>query len=72
MKVNKSRSLLKAITFRVVATISTVAIVFAFTGQIKAALGIGFIDTIVKLAIYYFHERAWNNIDYGRHPVTNN
>jgi len=71
MKANKSRCLLKAITFRAVATLTTVVIVFAFTRQIEAALGIGLIDTIIKILIYYFHERVWNNIDYGRSPLIN-
>lgn len=69
MKASKSRCLAKAVTFRIVASLSTVIIVFVFTGRMEAAIGIGLADTVVKLAVYYFHERAWNRIDYGRLPI---
>ncbi|MBI2853430.1 MAG: DUF2061 domain-containing protein [Chloroflexi bacterium] len=30
------------------------------------ALSIGLADTLIKLASYYFHERAWEKIRFGR------
>ena len=66
MRVNKTRCLLKAVTFRVLATLTTMVVVFAFTGKIVAALGIGAVDTVIKIFIYYFHERVWDNVDFGK------
>ncbi len=60
------RSVVKAITFRAIATITTVLIVWAFTGSLELAGAIGVIDTLAKLAVYYFHERAWNKTSWGR------
>ena len=36
------------------------------TGKIRIAAEIGLIDTLVKLGSYYFHERVWIHIPYGK------
>jgi uncharacterized membrane protein len=36
------------------------------TGQLKFAAEVGLIDTLVKLLVYFLHERVWNRISYGR------
>ena len=63
---NNKRSLVKAISWRVFATADTFIITFLVTGTLKWALSISFIEVLTKLALYYFHERAWNKINYGR------
>jgi uncharacterized membrane protein len=40
------------------------------TGRVKIALSIGLLDSIVKLGIYYAHERAWNRVSFGRAKST--
>ena len=60
------RSLVKAISWRVTGTCETVLISWLITGQIKAALGIGFVELFTKIALYYVHERIWNKLDFGR------
>ncbi|MEY4198453.1 MAG: hypothetical protein RLZZ265_193 [Verrucomicrobiota bacterium] len=60
------RSLVKAISWRVTGTCDTVLISWLITGQIKAALGIGFVELFTKIALYYVHERIWNKLDFGR------
>jgi uncharacterized membrane protein len=35
---------------------------YIITGSIKVALGIGSIEVVSKMLLYYFHERAWNKI----------
>lgn len=62
------RSLAKALSWRLLATIITTALVYAFTGQGEFAATIGLADTVLKLAIYFGHERLWNRIPYGREP----
>ncbi|MDH3648538.1 MAG: DUF2061 domain-containing protein [Saprospiraceae bacterium] len=59
------RSLLKGITWRVIATSTTVAIAWLITGQIEDALKIGGIEFIGKILIYYLHERAWQILPLG-------
>ena len=60
------RSIAKTITWRIIAAIITTIVAFLFTGKTGLSLGIGLSDTIIKLFSYYFHERAWNKIDFGR------
>ena len=60
-----TRSLLKGLTHRFVATLTTIAIAWAITGDVAAALQIGFIEVFAKIAIYYLHERVWAHIRIG-------
>ena len=59
------RSLLKGITWRVIATTTTMVVAYIITGEIGDALKIGSIEFVAKLLIYYFHERAWQSIPRG-------
>lgn len=61
------RSILKGISWRVIATTDTILIVLFVTCSfgncsIGSAIEIGFIEFILKLAIYYVHERIWQKI----------
>ena len=60
------RSLVKAISWRVTGTCDTILIAWLITGQVKAALGIGFVELFTKILLYYLHERVWNRLDFGR------
>ena len=62
----RTRTIIKALTWRVIATLTTTTIALLMTQKVNFALTIGFIDTCIKLAIYYFHERIWNNVKFGR------
>jgi len=59
------RSLLKALSWRIVATTTTAAIAFFITGDIALALSIGGIEFVLKFFIYYVHERAWQMVPRG-------
>lgn len=65
----KARSIVKAISWRFWATITTMALVFLFIGETTVALTIGFFEVILKMIIYFFHERAWNKIKYGKREI---
>ena len=58
-KDSRTRSLLKGLTWRVVATTTTILIVWALTGDTQIALQIGAIEVVAKVVVYYLHERAW-------------
>lgn len=53
------RSILKGITWRVIATSTIIVIAWLTTGDISMALEIGAIEFFIKLLLYYLHERAW-------------
>ncbi|EDP72568.1 hypothetical protein FBALC1_15742 [Flavobacteriales bacterium ALC-1] len=63
---NIKRSLLKTISWRAVGTITTVTISYILTGTMALAFSIGGIELVSKMALYFFHERAWNNIKWGK------
>ena len=66
------RSIFKAISWRILATLATILIVFAFTGKLALSLGVGAVEVIIKLILYYFHERVWLKINFGKrkHPLS--
>jgi uncharacterized membrane protein len=40
--------------------------VYLFTGDAKLSAGAGVLDSIVKIVLYFLHERLWNHIPFGR------
>lgn len=60
------RSIAKAVSWRVIAVLITTLTVFLFTGEAKLSIGIGVVDSAIKIFAYYSHERLWNNIGFGR------
>lgn len=65
-KENIKRTLLKTISWRVVGTVATVVISYVITGTLALAFSIGGIELVSKMALYFFHERAWNTIKWGK------
>ncbi len=63
---SKRRSILKAVSWRFWATITTAVLVYIFTGNIEIAAAIGGLEVILKLLLYFIHERTWNNVNYGK------
>ena len=60
-----SRSLIKAITWRVLGSIDTFLLSWFFTGNAKAAGAIASTEVITKMILYYLHERAWSVVSWG-------
>ena len=60
------RSLAKALSWRVVATIITMSVTLVVTGEMEFALKIGLADTLIKFFTFYGHERIWNRLKFGR------
>jgi uncharacterized membrane protein len=61
-----ARSIAKTLSWRFLATVITCCVAWFITGVISAAVAIGMADTLVKLGMYYAHERAWNRVPFGR------
>ena len=63
---SRKRSMVKSLSWRILAGIITACVALVMTGQLEFAAKIGLADTTVKLLIYFLHERIWNKISYGR------
>jgi uncharacterized membrane protein len=59
------RSILKALTWRFIATVTTITITYVVSGDGSLAVKVGGIDIGAKLALYYGHERAWQLLPRG-------
>lgn len=60
------RTIAKALSWRLIATTITFSIAWLLTGEVEKAISIGLIDTVLKLAAYYGHERTWMQIKFGK------
>jgi len=63
------RSIVKGISWRVVATATTIIIVYLFFGRLDLAIAAGFIESILKVLLYWMHERFWVKIRWGRKKI---
>lgn len=61
-----ARSLVKAVSYRLLGSMATTSVVYLLTGRAAVSLGAGTLDLVIKLALYYVHERIWDRIGYGR------
>ncbi len=59
------RSFLKAFSWRITATLSTLVISYIVTGSLEVATIIGGIEFFSKMLLYYFHERIWGRSSLG-------
>lgn len=59
---SQCKSMVKAISWRIIGTIDTILISWLLTGALSVALSIGSIEVFSKFFLYYGHERIWNMI----------
>ena len=60
------RSVAKGLSYRLLGTLCTSALSFGITGSTRAAFLIGCADVIIKLLLFWGHERVWDRIVWGR------
>ena len=60
------RTVVKTISWRLVATLITFSVAWVATGTLKLAAEIGIADTLIKLCVYYWHERGWIRVKFGK------
>jgi uncharacterized membrane protein len=58
-EIKHTRHIAKAITWRIVGTLDTMALGWLVTGNIFVGLKIGLFELLTKTILYYFHERIW-------------
>ncbi len=68
-KETNTRSIVKTISWRILATITTMSLVYIFVGDMSIAISVGGIEVFLKMLIYFLHERAWDKIKFGRKEI---
>ncbi len=63
---SKKRSFTKAISYRIFGTLATTLITYALTKNVELAVAAGLLDTILKIILYFIHERIWQKIHFGK------
>lgn len=64
-----TRSIAKAVSWRVLGTIATTALVFIFTRRLVLSLAVGTLEFVSKIGLFWFHERVWDRIRYGKKEI---
>lgn len=61
-----SRSLAKAVTWRLTGSVDTFILGLLITGSVGIAGSISGVELITKIALFYLHERAWTFVSWGK------
>jgi uncharacterized membrane protein len=60
------RSLIKAVSWRILGSIDTTLLALLFTRNLTISMAIGGTEIITKVLLYYLHERLWTRIAFGK------
>ncbi len=63
------RSILKTITWKSIATTITFCATYYETGSLSYSLKFSGVVLAAGVVAYYLHERAWNNIHWGKKHI---
>jgi uncharacterized membrane protein len=63
--VSRKRSIVKAITYRIVVMCLDFTTIYLFTGRIRVAVGFMIASNLYTTAVYLLHERAWAHVNWG-------
>ena len=66
----RKRSLVKALTYRVVIVCLDFLAVYIFTHKVEVALGFMIVSNVYTTLGYFLHERIWARIQWGTEPTT--
>ena len=65
-RVTRWRSILKAVSWRVVGSLDTFLLTYLITGELMYGAFVAGTETVTKIVLYYFHERIWEHVRWGQ------
>ena len=68
-KETNKRSIAKGVTWRVVATTTTMLIVYVFFGRLDLAIATGLLESVFKVGLFWLHEKAWFKVRWGKKRI---
>lgn len=63
-KNSRIRHIAKTITWRIVASATTFSLTYLFFNDVKKATAVMGVEFVLKMVLYYMHERVW--FKYGK------
>lgn len=67
--ISKKRHIAKTLTWRVIASVTTFVIAYLFfkddPAATEKATGVAMTESIIKMGLYYVHERFWYKSNFG-------
>ena len=63
------RSIAKGISWRFLATTTTIIIVYIFFGRLDLAIAAGVAEALSKILLYWVHERVWQRLRWGKKMI---
>ena len=64
------RSIVKAVSYRILGSATTALIFYVLTGRGSLSVEAGALDMLLKIGVYFVHERIWDHINFGRSTST--
>lgn len=68
-KETKKRSVTKSISYRILVIASDLVIMYLLTRKVAVTITITVLTNLASTLFYFAHERAWNNINWGRQRI---
>ena len=65
-KVERKRHVAKTITWRLLGSLDTLLLATFFSGSLETGGWIAITEVITKTILYYFHERVWGCVKWGK------
>lgn len=62
---SRKRHLLKTVSWRMIGTMDTIILSWIISGKPLVGVQIGLFEVITKMILYYLHERAWYQTNFG-------
>jgi uncharacterized membrane protein len=62
----KTRTIVKTILWRIIATLITWGTIYAYTGRFGESIKITIVAALIGMTAYYIYERVWNKIQWGK------
>jgi adenylylsulfate kinase len=61
-----TRSVAKAISWRIFGTVATTILVYLFTRKLSISLAVGGVEFVSKIGLFWLHERVWDRVPLGK------
>ena len=61
-----SRSVVKAVSYRIIIVTADFIAVYFFTRRIEIAVGFVVVSNVYTSVLYFLHERFWDRVSWGR------